>query len=104
PANALFIMCLPLVLSNYTFVWEYTLLSIPYVLVGITLFSAYIMNAELPLFSLKTKSKVLGEYKLALLFLGISAFLLLILLVEAIPLIIMIYLLMSIIIKNTPKK
>lgn len=104
PANALFIMSLPLILSNYTFEWEYTLLSNPYVLVGITLFSAYIMNAELPLFSLKTKSKALGENKLALLFLGISAFLLLILQVEAIPLIIMIYLLMSIIIKNNAKK
>lgn len=103
PANALFILSLPLILNNYSFDWQFELLSNPYVLVGISLFSAYIMNCELPLFSLKTKNKNLSDNKLSLLFLGFSAFLLVVLQFEAIPLIIGFYILLSVILKYFKK-
>lgn len=103
PANALFILSLPLILNNPTFDWEFDALSNPYVLVAITFFSAFIMNAELPLFSLKTKNKNLSDNKVAILFLGLCALLLIILQFEAIPLIIIFYILLSLILNKTKK-
>lgn len=103
PGNALFILSLPLILNNPTFEWEFELLSNPYVLVVITLLSAYIMNAELPLFSLKTKNKNLSDNKLSIFFLGISALLLVLLQFEAIPLIIIFYIVLSIILQYMKK-
>ncbi len=104
PANALFILSIPVITltTDYEFVRD--LLSNPFVLVFISLFSAFIMNAEIPLFSLKTKNKNLKDNKLSLLFLGISAVMLLILQFEAIPLIIAFYILLSLIINYTSQK
>ena len=50
PANTLYIMSLPLIFANADneFIREMT--SNRYILMGMTLFSAYIMNAEIPLF------------------------------------------------------
>jgi CDP-diacylglycerol--serine O-phosphatidyltransferase len=55
PANALFITSLPLIIVNFsnTIVAEY--LSNYWVLLTVTFLSTYIMNAEIPLFSLKIK-------------------------------------------------
>src|SRR5690554_8206538 len=87
--------------TSSDFVFE--VFSNPYVLVFISLFSAYIMNAEIPLFSLKTKNKNLSENKVTLLFLGICALLLLFIQFEAIPVIIGFYILLSIILNKTQK-
>lgn len=103
PANALFFLSLPLIINNYSFEWEFNLLTNPYVLVGLTFLSAYIMNAEIPLFSLKTKSKALKENKLTLAFLGISGFMLAVLQFEAIPLIIIFYILLSVVLNLKSK-
>ena len=55
PANALFIMALPLVIYYQKDLnWQF--LSNPYVLVLISIASAYLLNAEIPLFSLKFKN------------------------------------------------
>src|SRR5690606_17854575 len=54
PANALFIMSLPVILNQTGgegLVFDF--LSNPFILVGISLLSAYLLNAEIPLFSLK---------------------------------------------------
>lgn len=104
PANALFILSIPMItkdLSGDELIFNF--FSNPYVLVGISLFSAFIMNAELPLFSLKTKNKNLSDNKLTLLFLGICALLLLFFRFEAIPLIIIFYIILSVILNKTKK-
>jgi len=103
PANALFILSIPLIMNTTESDFVFNFFSNPYVLVGISLFSAFIMNAELPLFSLKTKNKNLSDNKLTLLFLGICALLLLFFRFEAIPLIIIFYIILSVILNKTKK-
>jgi CDP-diacylglycerol--serine O-phosphatidyltransferase len=67
PANALFILSLPLVLKYSDSLIVLEILTNQWVLLIITLFSAYILNAEIPLFSLKIKSLIskITHYKLA---------------------------------------
>lgn len=96
PANALFIVSLPMVIANYqqTFVSEY--LSNSWVLLAITLLSAYVMNAEIPLFSLKIKNFSVAKYKLQIGFLTASVIMLITLQILAVPLIILMYVLLSV--------
>lgn len=103
PANALFVLSIPMILNTTSFDFMQTIFSNPYVLVGISIFSAFIMNAELPLFSLKTKNKNLGDNKLTFSFLGICVLLLLFFQYEAIPVIIGFYILLSVILNKTKK-
>lgn len=103
PGNALFIISLPLIVSTTHYDMVITTLSNPYVLVAISLLSAYIMNAELPLFSLKIKPSNLGAYKLQFGFVLLSIILLVVLQYLAIPVIILIYILLSVI-KNLTAK
>nr|WP_255555231.1 CDP-alcohol phosphatidyltransferase family protein [Flavobacterium sp. NKUCC04_CG] len=97
PANALFILSLPMITSTTNLEWIITLLSNPYVLVAISLFSAFIMNAEIPLFSLKVKYGNWATNKIQYLFLISSAVMLLWLQYLAIPIIIMLYIFLSVI-------
>src|SRR5690554_811266 len=103
PANTLFVLSIPMITATTSSDFVFDVFSNPYVLVFISLFSAYIMNAEIPLFSLKTKNKNLSENKVTLLFLGICALLLLFIQFEAIPVIIGFYILLSIILNKTQK-
>lgn len=103
PANTLFILSIPMITNSTSSDFVFEIFSNPYVLVFISLFSAFIMNAEIPLFSLKTKNKNLSDNKVTFLFLGICALLLLFLQFEAIPLIIGFYILLSIILNQTQK-
>lgn len=103
PANALFILSIPMITNTTDFDFVFDTFSNPFVLVAISFFSAYIMNAELPLFSLKTKNRNLSDNKVTFLFLGISALLLLFFQFEAIPVIIGFYILLSLILNITRK-
>ena len=103
PANALFVLSIPMILNTTSFDFMQTIFSNPYILVGISIFSAFIMNAELPLFSLKTKNKNLSDNKLTFSFLGICVLLLLFFQYEAIPVIIGFYILLSVILNKTKK-
>lgn len=106
PANALFILSLPLILENYSseslLVLE--IFTNKWILLAITLFSAYILNAEIPLFSLKIKKFNLEGKALQVGFLLTSLFLLLFLDFIAIPLIIIIYVLLSVVNNMISKK
>ena len=99
PANALFISSLPLVMGVRLInnIWIEDYLANKYVLIGITLLSAYIMNAEIPLFSLKIKEFSFAKYKLQIFFLVLSIVLLITLKILAVPLIIISYVLLSVI-------
>ena len=104
PANALFITSLPLIIVNFsnTIVAEY--LSNNWVLLTVTFLSTYIMNAEIPLFSLKIKDFSFAKYKLQIFFLAISVLMLIFLQILAVPLIIIIYVLLSVINNMVNKK
>jgi CDP-diacylglycerol--serine O-phosphatidyltransferase len=97
PANALFILSLPLVLKFSDSLIILEILTNQWALLLITLCSAYILNAEIPLFSLKIKKFSLKENALQIVFLIISVLLVVLLQYVAIPLIIVFYVLLSII-------
>lgn len=105
PANALFIMSLPVILAHSdgdSFI--FSLLSNPYVLIGISLLSAFMLNAEIPLFSLKVKYFNWETNKIQVIFLVVSILLLFFFQYIGIPLIILLYVIMSVINnKVTPK-
>lgn len=91
PANALFIGSLPFLTGEmFNFVHN------PWVLIMITFLSAYVMNAEIPLFSLKIKDFSFQKYKLQIGFLVASVVLLIFLQITAVPLIILMYVLLSV--------
>ncbi|AMO21198.1 phosphatidylserine synthase [Flavobacterium columnare NBRC 100251 = ATCC 23463] len=97
PANSLFIMSLPLVIKFTDISIIVDILHNPYILLLITALSAYVMNAEIPLFSLKIKQFTWSKNALQILFLTLSVVLLLVFKYLGIPLIIIAYILLSVI-------
>ena len=97
PANAMFIMSLPMIRFSYEDQWAGMLVKNPFILLAITIISAYILNAEIPLFSLKIKEFTWAKYKMQILFLIGSLLSFFILGFVAIPLIIISYVLISVI-------
>lgn len=96
PANALFILSLPLVMQHTSSEMLYEILKNKWLLLAITAFSAYILNAEIPLFSLKVKSADFAKNKLQIIFLAISVVLLIAFQFLGIPLVILFYVLLSV--------
>ena len=108
PANALFILSLPLVkaaslLPEGSFT-VFEILNNQWILLAVTLFSAYILNAEIPLFSLKIKKFSFKENALQIVFLAIALLLLGFFQYLGLPLIIIVYILMSVINNKFLKK
>jgi CDP-diacylglycerol--serine O-phosphatidyltransferase len=97
PANALFIGSLAMigVTDENSFVTTHILSCNRYLLV-ITFLSAYVMNAEIPLFSLKIKDFSFAKYKLQIFFLVLSVVMIIFLQIVAVPLIILMYVLLSV--------
>lgn len=96
PANALFILSLPLVVRHFDSFMLFELLSNYGVLLAISIGSAYILNAEIPLFSLKVKKLTFQDNKLTFFFLAVSLLLLVTLQFLGIPLVILFYIFLSI--------
>lgn len=96
PANALFIMSIPMIQFDGTHEWLVNALFNPFVLLGISFVSAFMLNAEIPLFSLKIKEFSLEKNKLQFFFLAFSFVLLLVLGFTALPLIILSYVVLSV--------
>ena len=104
PANALLIMSIPMIQFHSEFEWLVDFLSNPYVLVGVTVLSSYLLNAEIPLFSLKVKSFSWEKYKMQVVFMIISIILIAILEFIAIPIIILLYVILSVVNNTILKK
>ncbi len=104
PANALLIMSIPMIQFHSEFEWLVDFLSNPYVLVGVTALSAYLLNAEIPLFSLKVKNFSWEKYKLQVVFLILSVILIALLEFIAIPIIILLYVILSVVNNTIGKK
>jgi CDP-diacylglycerol--serine O-phosphatidyltransferase len=104
PANALLIMSIPMIQFHSEFEWLIDFLSNPYVLVGVTVLSSYLLNAEIPLFSLKVKSFSWEKYKMQVVFLILSLILIVLLEFIAIPIIILLYVILSVVNNMLGKK
>lgn len=104
PANALLIMSIPMIQFHSEFEGLVDALSNPYVLVGITFLSSYLLNAEIPLFSLKVKSFSWEKYKMQVVFLILSVILIVLLEFIAIPIIILLYVILSVVNNTMLKK
>ncbi|MDO4230373.1 MAG: CDP-alcohol phosphatidyltransferase family protein [Capnocytophaga sp.] len=96
PANALFILSLPIILQYQSTEWIAFVLQNMWILVGITLLSAYMLNAEIPLFALKFKDFSFRNNKVKYIYLIISVLCLLFLHWIALPVIVILYVLISI--------
>lgn len=102
PAMSLFVISLPLILEYSDIEFVHNLINNKYFLITITVVLTYLMNAEIPLFSLKFKEYSIKNNLVKYLFLLISVLMIVILQYLSIPLIITLYVILSII-SNTRK-
>lgn len=97
PANALVIASLPAILA---FQKEYsTFIMNPYVLFGYVALMSYLMVSEIPLMAFKFKTFAWADNQIKYIFLGVSALLLLFLQFAALPLIVGLYIVFSLLSK-----
>lgn len=97
PANSLFMLSLPLVIKYSDSLLILELLSSQWFLLIITAFSAYILNAEIPLFSLKIKKFTFKDNLLQIIFLTLSVLLLVFFQYAGVPMVIVSYVLLSVV-------
>jgi CDP-diacylglycerol---serine O-phosphatidyltransferase len=95
---------LPLIFKYNEYELINNLLSNQWVLVAITLMSAFIMNAEIPLFSLKIKSFNLKDNLLQIVFLTISVALIGFFQFLGVAIVILFYVLLSVLMNIFQKK
>ncbi|PKP25953.1 MAG: phosphatidylserine synthase [Bacteroidetes bacterium HGW-Bacteroidetes-2] len=100
PANALLIISLPLILIYQPSEIAFQLILNPWFLMVLTVFSCYLLNAEIPLFSLKFKTKSFKANSLRYLFLLLSIVLLVSFWFVAIPIVIFLYVVLSVLFKE----
>ncbi|WP_207433184.1 CDP-diacylglycerol--serine O-phosphatidyltransferase [Sabulibacter ruber] len=94
PACTMFVISLPLILSNDDFGLSQVILN-PFVLLGITLLFSFLLVAELPLFALKFKNFAWKGNQIRFIFMGLSVLLFAALNFTAIPLNIALYIILS---------
>ena len=104
PALSIFVVSLPIILEFSEFTYFMTLLNNTSILVVIVLLGAYLLNAELPLFSLKFKNFGFNDNKIRYVFLALCLMMVLLLQIVAIPLVIILYISLSIVDKIVTKK
>lgn len=100
PANAILILSLPIILEFQPTAFAVSLILNEWFLIGLTLFSCFILNAELPLFALKFTNWSFKDNFVRYGFILISLLLLVFFQFLALPLIIIAYLLISIIFRG----
>lgn len=100
PANTLWIMSLPLIAEKTSSELVFEILSNPFILMGLCLVSAFLLNSNIRLFSLKIKHFDWETHKTQVIFLVVSAVALSLLQFVAIPLIILFYVVLSLFTAN----
>tara|TARA_R110002072_G_scaffold172324_10_gene326424 strand:- start:13270 stop:14010 length:741 start_codon:yes stop_codon:yes gene_type:complete len=100
PANALWIISLPLILIYQPSELASEILLNKWVLIFLTLLSCYLLNANIKLFSLKFKTRGFKANSLRYIFLILSIALLIVFWFVAVPLIISLYVLLSLLAKK----
>ena len=97
PANTLLILSLPLIVMTNDIEWINNLILNKWFLIGFTLLSCYLLNAEIPLFALKLKTFGFKENAVKYLFVLASLLLIVFLHFLAIPIIIALYIIISLV-------
>ncbi|MFL1896964.1 CDP-alcohol phosphatidyltransferase family protein [Aquimarina sp. 2-A2] len=100
PANTLLILSLPLILKFQAEAWIVKIILNEYFLIGLTLISCYLLNAEIKLFALKFKTWGFGENKIRYVFLAGTVLLIIFFKFIAIPLIILLFIVLSLLFGN----
>ncbi|MDO9136607.1 MAG: CDP-alcohol phosphatidyltransferase family protein [Lutibacter sp.] len=95
PAAALVVMSLPLILNYSNNEFATVIIQNVWFLVGLAILLCYLMNAEIPLFSLKFKDYSWKKNKIKYLFILFTAILSVLFQFIAIPIVILLYVLMS---------
>lgn len=95
PAAALVVLSLPLILNYSNNEMVSGLIQNIWFLIGLAILLCYLMNAEIPLFSLKFKDYSLKKNKIKYLFIILTAILSAVFQFIAIPLVILLYVLLS---------
>lgn len=103
PAMSLFVISLPLIQEYSSIEFVQSLIANHYFLIAVTLVLTYLMNAELPLFSLKFKDYSIKNNLIKYLFLVVSLCMIIFFQYLSIPLIIVLYVILSIF-SNVRKK
>ena len=104
PALAIFVLSLPLILHYSDQQFFINLIHNKYMLISVTILGSYLLNAEIPLFSLKFKNYSWASNKVKYIFILLTIILLFSLKTVAIPLIIILYVTLSIIDNSLIKK
>ena len=99
PANALFISALGAMMVGISSYGVQNVLTMPIVLVGIAILQSYLLISPLPMFALKFKNLKWKDNSLPFLFLALSLFLILFFHIGGIAMSIVIYVLLSVIIR-----
>lgn len=100
PACAIFVASLPLILANGELM-HFAIILNELVLLATTLVLSFLLVAELPLFALKFSNLTWADNSVRFIFVGLSVILLALLNFAAIPLIIVLYIVLSIFKKQT---
>lgn len=100
PAMSLFVISLPLIVEYSEIAYIQNFVGNTYFLIGVTLLLTFLMNAELPLFSLKFKDYSFKKNYVKYAFLLTAIFMIFTLKFVSIPLIIVLYVLLSLIFKS----
>lgn len=103
PANTLLIVSFPLILKQVPGRYDFVILN-PYFLLIVSTISAFLLVAEIPLFSMKFKTIAFRENLFQYLLVIISLILFPVLLFTAIPIVIVLYILLSILENFTKAK
>lgn len=101
PANAIVVASLPFILRTYP--ESQALIINPTVLIGYTFIMSFFMVMEVPLLAFKFKNFGWKENQIKYIFFGLSVVLLILLKFAAVPLIVGIYILLSLIAPKSPK-
>lgn len=104
PAMSLFVISLPLIEMTTDIQMVSDLINNDYVLIGITVLLSFLMNAELSLFSLKFKNFNLKKNWIQYVFLLITLIMIITLHYLSIPMIILLYVILSIVNTSISKK
>lgn len=95
PAMSLFVISLPLIAQFDKTSFFINLIENPYFLLGVTALFTFLMNANIPLFSLKFKNYSFKDNVIKYVFLAVSLLLIITLKIVSVPLIILTYIVLS---------
>ena len=101
PANCLFFISFPLISTFQAESFIAEIIEMPEVLIGLTILLSLALVSEIPLFALKFNNLKFTDNKLRFMFIGIAILLLALLQFSAVPLIVLLYLVLSLAFKQT---